>query len=98
MSGDGPVSQDRAGARAWLDVPYVEKDEAKSLGARWDPSARRWYGPDGRGVQLQAWTALPGLRDPLPGEDRNIGSGLSVDLIPTSCWFTNVRTCVRPAD
>jgi len=82
----------------WLDVPYAEKDAAKSLGACWDPSARRWYAPERRGAQLQAWTALPGLPDPLPGEDRNFGSGLFVDLIPTSCWFTKVRRCVRPAD
>ena len=33
------------------------------------------------------------------GEDRNFGgSNLYVDLIPSSCWFTNVRYCVRPRD
>jgi hypothetical protein len=26
-----------------LNVPYLEKDEAKSLGARWDPKKRVWY-------------------------------------------------------
>ena len=31
-------------------------------------------------------------------EVRSFGDGLFVDLIPTSCWFTNVRTCVSPAD
>ena len=31
------------------------------------------------------------------GEDRNFGgSELYVDLIPSSCWFTNVRYCVLP--
>ena len=34
------------------------------------------------------------MPDLLPGEDRTFGSGLFVDLIPTSCWFTNVRSCV----
>lgn len=29
-----------------LDVPFVEKDHAKSLGARWDAVSKRWYIPD----------------------------------------------------
>jgi hypothetical protein len=34
----------------------------------------------------------------LPGEDRSFGSGLFVDLVPSSCWFTNVRSCVSQRD
>ena len=30
----------------YLACPYAEKDEAKSLGARWDANARKWYVPD----------------------------------------------------
>ncbi len=29
----------------WLDVPYASKDEAKRLGAWWNPNIRRWYVP-----------------------------------------------------
>ena len=29
-----------------LNVPFHEKDEAKALGARWDPQRRLWYVPD----------------------------------------------------
>lgn len=33
------------------------------------------------------------------GEDRNFGgSELYVDLVPSSCWFTNVRYCVEQSD
>jgi hypothetical protein len=33
------------------------------------------------------------------GEDRTFGgSELYVDLVPSSCWFTNVRYCVEPCD
>lgn len=33
------------------------------------------------------------------GEDRNFGgSELYVDLVPSSCWFTNVRYCVELSD
>ncbi len=42
--------------------------------------------------------ALSQLPELLPGEDRTFGSGLFVDLIPRSCWFTNVRTCVDARD
>ena len=77
----------------WLDVPFAEKDSAKAAGARWDPAARLWYAPaPGTGATV----------DPRPrsfaGEDRQFGAGLFVDLIPQSCWFTNVRSCVAPAD
>lgn len=26
-----------------LNVPYEEKDEAKSLGAKWNPELKKWY-------------------------------------------------------
>ena len=31
----------------FLTVPYAEKDAAKALGARWNPTRRRWYVADG---------------------------------------------------
>lgn len=84
--------------RAWLDVPFSEKDQAKAHGARWDPAAKRWYDPRPPTAGLQPWAALPDVPDLLPGEDRSFGSGLFVDMIPRTCWFTNVRTCVSPQD
>ena len=30
-----------------LEVPYAEKDEAKSMGAYWDPARKTWYVPPG---------------------------------------------------
>ncbi|SEV85308.1 DUF5710 domain-containing protein [[Clostridium] fimetarium] len=32
----------------YLDVPYHEKDEVKSLGAWWDSSKKKWYVKDGK--------------------------------------------------
>ncbi|GAB6034329.1 exodeoxyribonuclease VII large subunit [Galenea microaerophila] len=29
-----------------LEVPFVEKDQAKALGARWNPAIKKWYIPD----------------------------------------------------
>jgi len=49
--GPMPVAQEPAASgRARpniLNVPYAEKDEAKSLGARWDPKRKKWYVPPG---------------------------------------------------
>ncbi|MGJ0847753.1 DUF5710 domain-containing protein [Tissierella praeacuta] len=30
-------------SKLYLKVPYAEKDEAKALGARWDPQRKEWY-------------------------------------------------------
>jgi hypothetical protein len=84
--------------RVWLDVPYKEKDEAKAAGARWDPNAKRWYAQNTTTPALSKWAAQPDIPDRLPGEDRSFGSGLFVDLVPSSCWFTNVRSCVDQRD
>lgn len=88
---------DRAG-REYLDVPYAEKDDAKVLGARWDPQAKRWFDPWPPSPGLERWAARSDVPDLLPGEDRSFGSGLFVDLVPRSCWFTNVRTCISQQD
>ncbi len=36
----------------YLDVPFAEKEEAKSLGAWWDPQARKWFVPHGKQIQI----------------------------------------------
>lgn len=84
--------------RIWLDVPFAEKDAAKRAGARWDPAAKRWYAPRAGMAALDPWAARSDVPDLLPGEDRSLGAGLFVDLVPRSCWFTNVRSCVDQRD
>ncbi|MBX9919371.1 MAG: DUF2510 domain-containing protein [Mycolicibacterium frederiksbergense] len=84
--------------RQWLEVPYADKEAAKSCGARWDAGRRAWYAPRPDMPALQRWAGREPLPELLPGEDRSFGTGLFVDLIPTSCWFTNVRSCVAPGD
>ncbi len=37
-----------------LNVPYAEKDEAKALGARWNPKKKSWYVPDGQSAEAFA--------------------------------------------
>jgi len=82
------------GERAYLDVPFAEKDDAKRRG---DAQVRRWYAPPAQ-AGLSRWAPAAPLPAVLPGEDRSFGSGLFVDLIPATCWFTNVRSCVSTRD
>ena len=92
------AAQQQNQGRAWLDVPFSEKDEAKALGARWDPSAKCWFAPRPGLAGLDRWAPAPEVPDLLPGEDRGFGSGLFVELVPSSCWFTNVRSSVAACD
>ena len=51
-----PISVDRL----YLDCPYADKDEAKVLGARFDPDRRAWYAPDAANTSAFArW--IPGV-------------------------------------
>jgi hypothetical protein len=93
-----PANSGQGTGRVYLDVPYAEKDAAKALGARWDQTARRWYDPRPPSLGLERWAARAEVPELLPGEDRTFGAGLFVDLVPRSCWFTNVRSCVSPTD
>lgn len=43
-------------AQLLLNVPFAAKDQAKGLGARWDPQQRSWYVPLGADIQpFAAW-------------------------------------------
>ena len=53
-----------------LKVPYAEKDEAKALGARWNPTRKSWYVPDGVALEPFArWLAggAGAIADPAAG-------------------------------
>jgi hypothetical protein len=81
--------------RIWLDVPYCDKDIAKQRGAIWDPVRGSWYAPRPGMSTLAPWLQLPEV---IAGEDRTLGQGLFVDLIPRTSWFTNVRSAVSERD
>lgn len=45
----------------FLNVPYAEKDQARELGARWNPTRKRWYVPNGVALEPFArWLAKDG--------------------------------------
>jgi len=43
-----------ADSKTYLNVPYAQKDEAKALGARWDPANKKWYIPTNKDTTLFA--------------------------------------------
>lgn len=85
--------------KVYLSVPYSEKEAAKGLGAKWDSSRKKWYAPKGEKQLVERWPLNDSPIQGLKGEDRSYGgSQLFVDLVPRSCWFTNVRSCVHFSD
>jgi hypothetical protein len=43
--------------KIFMNVPYEEKDELKSLGAKWNPTLKQWYykGPVSDYIQFAKW-------------------------------------------
>jgi hypothetical protein len=73
LPADGP---EKTRGRAYLEVPYGEKEAAKKAGARWDGSARRWYAPDGSDTgPLSRWIPDPALGSPPAAPDVTPGGG-----------------------
>lgn len=54
----------------FLKVPYAEKDEAKALGARWNPTRKCWYVPDGKDAEPFARWVAGGAADSADGAPR----------------------------
>lgn len=89
--------------REYISVLFEDKDYAKSLGAKWDGEKRQWYIPKNVNEtnKLKLQEKYKNNNEPileLIGEDRTFGGNeLFVDLIPSTCWFTNVRYCIHPS-
>ena len=46
--------------KQFLSVSYEDRELAKRLGARWDPSVRKWYCTKGSALaKVFAWRAAP---------------------------------------
>ena len=49
-------------SKTYLNVPYAQKDTAKALGAKWDPSKKQWYVPADIDITLFVkWQTQSGL-------------------------------------
>lgn len=53
--------------KLYLDVRYEDKNLAKQLGARWDPSVKRWYCAKGSPLaKIFSWRKAPIAHTPTP--------------------------------
>lgn len=81
----------------YLTVPYAQKDQAKALGARWGTNKRCWYVPDGVPADAFAqWAASPQA-----GGVPTIAATaplLFIDLVPSTAWFSNLRSELTTAE
>lgn len=52
-------------SKTYLNVSFAEKDTAKTLGAKWDPSQKKWYVPANIDIALFVkWHEKPGILQP----------------------------------
>lgn len=56
--------------RVYIEVPFVEKDEAKAAGAKWDSQMKSWYVAEGSDMTpFEKWRANPSKA--LPSKERD---------------------------
>ena len=81
-------------ARIDLKVSFAEKDEAKTLGARWDKDLKTWYIPDGVDASLFAkWLHVPTAISDEP-EYRIRSINYFIACSHTLCWKCQQQTKV----
>jgi hypothetical protein len=84
------MAKNKKAAKLYIRVNFSEKDEAKKLGARWDPEAKSWYVPhEADPSNFFRWLNTNG--------NAGIG-GLYVDLVPKTAWFSNLRSALPQSE
>lgn len=83
-----------------LFVPFAEKGLARAQGARWNPTKKVWFAPPGADLtNFQQWISPAGT---VPAQyapaAKNITEKLFVDLVPSSAWFSNLRSELLPSE
>lgn len=78
----------------YLNVPFDEKDEAKSIGARWDGDAKCWYAPAGSDLSKFAKWANGSVKSVkkvylnVPFDDKDEAKGLGARWDPAKKkWY-----------
>lgn len=86
-------------SKIYLIVPFENKYDAKSLGAKFDWDKKLWYANNtNKNKLLEKYKEYKSF-DNIIGENREFnGSDLFIDLIPTTSWFNNVRSCIYNED
>lgn len=75
--------------KIYLNVPYFQKDDVKSRGAKWDAERKKWYVLSSANLApFQPWLPSSAV------EERH----LTIELVPNTCWYSNVRSNVAKKD
>ena len=75
----------------YLDCPFNEKEECKSLGGKWDPEKKKWYVPDG--VDISKFKKWLTKYDETIIEEHNASKEV-IDLSPSVLDF-HLNKCHR---
>jgi len=79
-------------------VPYDDREKVEQLGAIKSKSPF-YLVPDSKDIFTFAYWNRPAIHPVINGEDRTFGNNwLYVDLIPSTCWYTNVRSNIDSVD
>ncbi len=81
-----------ADLKTYLNVPFAQKDEAKALGAKWDPANKKWYVPGGLDAALfTKWQLSPGKSEvsatPIKPSTSTQNTGTGVITLPADKNF-----------
>ncbi len=88
-----------------LKVPFKEKDEAKSLGARWNPEGKHWYVPEGvDAAPFEKWmdgtasTMTPkATATPKPSNHTTINASQAKGTLPANVDIDDINAMLRDA-
>ena len=85
--------------RVYLQVSYDEKNEAKSMGAKWDSTKKKWYVSSTNTSVIARWGEQARILTELIGEDHTFGDDeLRVEFLPKKCWCKNIQYAVQRHD
>lgn len=88
-----------AASATYLHVPFAEKNEAKALGAKWDPTERSWFVPGDLDVALFARWLDEGAVAAAPmvnsREVEIAAAGEATNALTLSAYLGNAQAVVR---
>jgi Domain of unknown function (DUF5710) len=81
-----------------LNVPFKEKDEAKSLGARWNPDAKHWYIPEGvDATPFEKWFDGASVPTSAPTTTSTTRLNNATSSLPADADMDNINAMLRDA-
>lgn len=85
--------------KVYLSVPYKEKDDAKKLGAKWDPSVKKWYAPNSESSLLDRWYINTDPLFSICGENKQFcDTSLYIDLQPITTKSSHINHYLHPSE